>query len=178
MPPRARSLSETDRAAWADYVRHVQLLAGRAPPPVTVAPRAAAQVQATQRLPVSVPVKRAAPSCLVTGSQPAGLDNASWGRFRGGKLPAVRTLDLHGKTAQAAFHALERFLISAHAEHLRCVEVITGRGSGEQGGVIRRELPMWLNLPRLRPLVLAAAHPHAQNAGSTRLLLRRIKPSG
>ncbi len=90
-------------------------------------------------------------------------------------MASARTLDLHGKTAQAAFHALERFLISAHAERLRCVEVITGRGSGEQGGVIRRELPHWLNLPSLRPLVLAAAHPHAQNTGSTRLLLRRTR---
>ena len=112
----------------------------------------------------------------MTGLPPPGLDRASWGRFRGGKLAPARTLDLHGKTAQAAFHALERFLVNAHAEQLRCVEVITGRGSGEQGGVIRRELPHWLNLPSLRPLVLAAAHPHAQNAGSTRLLLRRMRP--
>ena len=43
--------------------------------------------------------------------------------------------------------------------------MITGRGSGETGGVIRRELPLWLNLPALRPLVLAAAHPHAANPG-------------
>jgi hypothetical protein len=32
---------------------------------------------------------------------------------------------------------------------------------------------MWLNAPSLRPLVLAAAHPHAANPGSTRILLRR-----
>jgi DNA-nicking Smr family endonuclease len=55
------------------------------------------------------------------------------------------------------------------------VEIITGRGAGEQGGVIRRELPMWLNLPRLRPLVLATTHPHPQNPGSTRILLRRLR---
>ena len=67
------------------------------------------------------------------------------------------------------------FLEQAHADHVRCVEVITGRGSGEAGGVIRRELPMWLNLPALRPLVLAATHPHAANPGSVRLLLRRIR---
>jgi DNA-nicking Smr family endonuclease len=55
------------------------------------------------------------------------------------------------------------------------VEIITGRGTGEHGGVIRRELPHWLNLPSLRPLVLAASHPHERNTGSTRLLLRRKK---
>jgi hypothetical protein len=40
---------------------------------------------------------------------------------------------------------------------------------------------LWLNLPEIRPLVLAAAHPHtssamhshAANPGSVRLLLRR-----
>jgi DNA-nicking Smr family endonuclease len=42
-----------------------------------------------------------------------------------------------------------------------------------QGGVLRREVPLWLNLPELRGLVLAAAHPHAANPGSVRLLLRR-----
>ena len=58
---------------------------------------------------------------------------------------------------------------------MRCVEVITGRGSGEAGGVIRREFPLWLNEAALRPLVLAASHPHPANQGAVRLLLRRIR---
>ena len=109
------------------------------------------------------------------GSQPGGLDKASWNRFRSGKLPVQRTLDLHGRTAQRAFHALDHFLRRAHADHVRCVEVITGRGSGEGGGILRRELPLWLNLPNVRPMILAARHPHAANSGSVRLLLRRPK---
>ena len=124
--------------------------------------------------PLPTPSRGTLPA-VVTGLPPPGLDRASWSRFSGGKPRAARTLDLHGKTAQAAFLALERFLLAAHADRLRVVEIITGRGSGEQGGVIRRELPHWLNLPRLRPLVLAAAHPHAHNAGSTRVLLRRTR---
>jgi DNA-nicking Smr family endonuclease len=52
-------------------------------------------------------------------------------------------------------------------------EVITGRGATEGGGVLRRELPLWLNLPDLRPMVLAVTHPHPGNPGSVRLLLRR-----
>ncbi len=175
MPRRPRPLSEHDRAAWADYVRHVRALQGREVPPPPAAPPPPPAPRAPAVALPRAPAPRAAAPAVVTGIQPPGLDNATWSRFRGGKLAPARTLDLHGKTAQAAFHALERFLHSAHAEHLRCVEVITGRGSGEQGGVIRRELPMWLNLPSLRPLVLATCHPHPSNAGSTRLLLRRIK---
>ena len=181
MAPRPRPLTQHDRDAWTAYVRHVRALGGRpaqveadAAPPA----RAAAPVQ-PPAAPPAAPRQRARPAHppqpITTGLQPAGLDNATWNRLRGGRLAPARTLDLHGKTAQAAFHALERFLVSAHAEQLRCVEVITGRGSGESGGVIKRELPMWLNLPRLRPLVLAATHPHPANPGSTRVLLRRQK---
>ena len=107
--------------------------------------------------------------------QPPGVDNATWQRFRTGKMAASRKLDLHGRTAQPSYHALASLLRNAHAEGQRCVEVITGRGSGESGGVLKRELPMWLNLPELRPLVLAAAHPHAANTGSVRILLRRVR---
>ncbi len=177
MPPRPRPLTQHDRDAWTAYIRHVRALGGRPlPAPDAVAPpKPSAAPVRTPALPAQRARAAAPPQPITTGLQPAGLDNATWNRLRGGKLAPARTLDLHGKTAQAAFHALERFLVSAHAEQLRCVEVITGRGSGETGGVIKRELPMWLNLPRLRPLVLAATHPHPANPGSTRVLLRRVK---
>lgn len=174
MPSRPRPLTEHDRLTWQEFARHVRRLPGRTLPDAP-APAPAAKPAAPPPLPRVTAAPRHTPSTLITGLHPPGLDRASWQRFQGGRMVPSRTLDLHGKTAQAAFHALERFLHSAHAEHLRCVEVITGRGSGEQGGVIRRELPMWLNLPSLRPLVLATCHPHPSNAGSTRLLLRRIK---
>jgi hypothetical protein len=32
---------------------------------------------------------------------------------------------------------------------------------------------MWLNRSDIRPLILAASHPHALNPGSVRILLRR-----
>ncbi|MBO0710823.1 MAG: Smr/MutS family protein, partial [Acetobacteraceae bacterium] len=114
-------------------------------------------------------------SALVVGAQPPGVDNATWQRFRTGRLAVSRALDLHGRTAHRAYHALEAFLRTAHGDRLRCVEVITGRGAGEEGGVLRRELPIWLNLPQIRPMILAAAHPHPANPGSVRLLLRRVR---
>jgi DNA-nicking Smr family endonuclease len=84
-----------------------------------------------------------------------------------------RRLDLHGHTAQRAFVAMELLLRSARADGVRVVEIITGRGAGETGGVLRREVPLWLNLPHLRPMILAAAYPHMRNTGAIRLLLRR-----
>ena len=174
---RRRALSDADRAVWAGYVQNVAPLDGVARPDAPPVPPAPEPGVAALALPAAPPVPvvhRMGP--LVVGVQPPGVDNATWARFRTGKLPAGRTLDLHGRTAQRAFFALQAFLGSAHADRLRVVEVITGRGSGEGSGVIRREFPLWLNLHELRPLVLAAAHPHAANQGSVRLLLRRARP--
>jgi len=174
-PRRVRALTETDLASWAAYARHVQLLPGRsltdAPPEMPQAPSPPAQAQPFERAMAAAP--RAMPSALVIGIQPPGVDNANWERFRTGRLPVARKLDLHGSSAQRAFHALTSFIQRAHADRVRVVEIVTGRGSSEGSGVIRREFPMWLNLPDLRPLVLGAAHPHAANTGAVRLLLRK-----
>lgn len=167
-----RPLSEQDRAEWARYVQHVAPLAGVAVP---LAPN-----EPTEPPPAPMPAApqpgRPRPLAqLQVGTAPGGVDRATWTRFRTGKLAAARTLDLHGRTVQRAYAELHAFLGQAVADRVRCVEVITGRGSGESGGVIRREFPLWLNGPALRPLVLAASHPHPANPGSVRLLLRRAR---
>ena len=168
-----RALTERDREAWALYAQHVAALPGRAQPALPIPLDAPAVPPPAIIPPLPAPARAARPTYLEVGHQPGGVDNSTWGKLRTGKLRAARTLDLHGRTAQAAFHALQAFLHHAHADHVRVVEIITGRGSGEAGGVIRRELPLWLNLPPLRPLVLAVTHPHQANVGAVRLLLRK-----
>jgi len=163
---RRNRLTDADSALWARYAERVRALPGRTPLPA--APKPAASAPARMHHRTDTRTLRAPLAPLDIGAQPGGVDTASWQRLRTGRTRAVRTLDLHGHTAQRAFHALEAFLRSAQAEGLRCVEVVTG-----QGGVLRRELPLWLNRPEFRSLVLAAAHPHAANPGSVRLLLRR-----
>lgn len=171
MSRRPRHLTDADRAQWAEYASAIRPLGARG-----AAQAAIAEPDAPPSVPRPVrKVAAKAPAPLSVGEAPGGVDRATWERFRSGKLPPVRTLDLHGHTAQQAFHALTRFLHLAHAEHVRCVEVVTGRGSRGEGGVIRREFALWLNLPEIRALVLAAAHPHAANPGAVRLLLRRIR---
>jgi hypothetical protein len=185
MPPRARRLTDADKASWANFARLIAPLPGKpglpAPEPVAPVPPLPANLPPPAELPPRVRVPpviakpRAKSAVLAVNEHPGGVDKATWNRFRTGKLVAARKLDLHGMTAQHAFHALAAFLRTAHADQVRCVEVVTGRGSGEAGGVIRREFPMWLNLPDIRPLILGAAHPHALNPGSVRLILRRIR---
>jgi DNA-nicking Smr family endonuclease len=168
--PRRTRLTEADRALWASYASRIRPLPDRDRPQVPTGSAATATPPAQPRLPAGGRVGSAKLAPLAIGTLPGGVDSATWHRFRTGRLPARRVLDLHGHTAQRAFHSLATFLRVAHAEGLRSVEVVTG-----QGGVLRRELPLWLNLPELRAMVLAVVHPHAANPGSVRLLLRRAR---
>jgi DNA-nicking Smr family endonuclease len=169
--PRRKNLTEADRALWASYASRISPLPchARAAPtgddaPVLLAPTPRSRAMAAARS------DHHQSAALAVGTHPGGVDSASWHRFRTGRLRAARTLDLHGFTAERAFRALSAFLRSAHSEGLRCVEVVTG-----QGGVLRQELPHWLNLPEMRPMILGAVHPRATNPGSVRLLLRRTR---
>jgi DNA-nicking Smr family endonuclease len=163
-------LTEADRAVWTSYASRIRPLAGRDHPKVAEGSQPAIAPPASPRQVVAARAGHAKLAPLAVGERPGGVDSATWQRFRTGRLPAARVLDLHGHTAQHAFNSLAAFVRVARAEGLRCIEVVTG-----QGGVLRRELPLWLNLPEFRGVVLGAAHPHAANPGAVRLLLRRVR---
>ena len=57
----------------------------------------------------------------------------------------------------------------------RCILVITGKGSLETGGVLRRMVPLWINQSPLRGVVIAIekAIPRDGGSGAYYLLLRR-----
>ncbi len=174
MPPHRRrrgALSEQEQADWGAFAASIRPLPGRAAPAAPAPPPPEPLSEPPRVVPLPRPRGPLAP--LAVGEAPAGLDAASWSRFRAGRLDPERALDLHGRTAEQAHGAFRAFLRAAAADDVRCVEIITGRGSGEGGGVLRREFRHWLNDPAVRPLVLAAAHPHAANQGAVRLLLRR-----
>lgn len=109
------------------------------------------------------------------GKRQPGVDDYNWRRFSQGGMRADLRLDLHGMVAQDAFRRLMEFLDVATRRDARCVEIITGLGSGQEGGVLRRELPMWLERPEIRSRILGLAYPHVGNKGSVRVLLRRRK---
>jgi DNA-nicking Smr family endonuclease len=171
---RRRGLSAEDEAVWAEVARRVRPLPGRRlpeaprPPSVTVTPPPVPT-------PPPPPVPKAPPAPLAIGVQPDGLDARRWRDLRRGTLRPERRLDLHGLTAARAHEAVEGFLRAAQAEGLRVVCIVTGKGSTPEGGVLRRELPHWLNAPALRGLILGMAHPHKANAGAVHLLLRRAR---
>ena len=101
-------------------------------------------------------------------------------RLTRGQLPVEAALDLHGHTQDQAHAALESFLSELQARGLRCVLVITGKGTTkEAGGVLRAQVPRWLNEPANRARVLAFdyAQPKDGGLGALYVLIRR-KRSG
>ncbi|MCF3946129.1 Smr/MutS family protein [Acidiphilium sp. AL] len=174
-----KPIPEAEQELWARYLRGVQPLQGMPVPPEIEAaapsePKPAAPSQRTARPIPKTP--RAAP--IAIGTAPSGLDRATWTRFRTGRIAPDRTLDLHGMTAANAHLAVTALIAGAAGQGLRCVEIVTGHGrrSGGEGGVLRREVPLWLNAPGLRAMILAICHPHVANEGALLVLLRRQRP--
>jgi DNA-nicking Smr family endonuclease len=113
---------------------------------------------------------------ILEAGKAADLDRRTMDKLRKGKMRPEGRLDLHGMTANRALNALNAFLADRQAAGKRCVLVITGKGSlKEGGGVIRRELPSWLNAPgnRSRVLGFAGAQPTDGGGGAFYVLLKR-----
>ncbi|MDE1907291.1 MAG: Smr/MutS family protein [Rhodospirillales bacterium] len=168
-PRKIKGLSPEDIELWAAYGRTLtSLMPGRAKPPEAAPPPLAVTPDPQPEAPPPRAKPGKPPTWLTVNATPSGLDKGTWSRFSAQKMRAEARLDLHGHTAARAHQEVSRFLQMSHATGLRCVEIITGNGE-----ILARELPHWLNTPALRPLILALAHPHARNAGSIRVLLRR-----
>ena len=110
------------------------------------------------------------------------IDNQTAKRFKRSEFPVEATLDLHGKTENQAFAAVDEFIRKAWLSGKRCVIIITGKGYHQEDsdyfnpkGKLKERVPLWLNRRELRPLILAYKHPEAKLGGSGALyiLLRR-----
>ncbi len=93
---------------------------------------------------------------------PVQMDKKSFTRMTRGKLKPEGKLDLHGMRVDTAHPALIRFILSAQASGKRLVLVVTGKGKDrDEGGpiptprgVLRHQVPHWLELPPLAQAVL------------------------
>jgi DNA-nicking Smr family endonuclease len=113
----------------------------------------------------------------------ANIDANTAKRFRSGSFKIEDELDLHGCTENIAFERVINFIKNAYISGKRCVAIITGKGLHVENeieifktrGVLKERVPQWLNLPEIRPLILAIDHPQQKDGGSgvIRILLRR-----
>ncbi|MDX2096058.1 MAG: Smr/MutS family protein [Alphaproteobacteria bacterium] len=84
------------------------------------------------------------------------------------------TLDLHGLDKITAYAQVQQFIARAAAAGRRHVLIITGKGRGPEAGILRANLPHWLNEPVLRRLISAfrQARPEKGGDGVTHVLLK------
>lgn len=168
-----------DAALWAEATRDVKPLRRRtapAPPAKTQATKPPPEPRPKVPRPPAKPSPKPAKPLPLDSAAPAGLDRRSAERLRRGQVPIEAKLDLHGMTQARAHAALERFIAGAVASGLRCVLLVTGKGrTQEEGGVLKRQVPRWLNEPAFRPhvLAIATARPNHGGEGALYLLLKR-----
>ena len=107
-----------------------------------------------------------------------GLDRKRGDKLRKGKLEIEGTLDLHGMTRDQAQGAVRRFIEASQSMGRRTVLVITGKGYTHGGdGVLRSELPRWLNADPLRSKIVAFdfAQPRHGGQGAFYVYIKKVR---
>ena len=174
---RRRLLSPEERVLWSMFTKTIEPLRTSLPaepgtiasPPVITQPTLPTSRPVTPRPPAPVPPSAPAPL--------APLGRRMRARVARGKEAIDGRLDLHGLTQSEAHAALAHFLRAASSRSARLVLVITGkgrRGEGE-GGVLRRQVPQWLNLPEFRAYVIGFEDAHVAHGGEGALYVRLRK---
>lgn len=126
--------------------------------------------QTVKRLAVKNPVYRESKSITHrTTIRQTRYDNRQAGSFS-------KKLDLHGYTRQQAYQAVTSFIGMAYRLQWRSVEIVTGRGQQEQGtGVLRREVPLWLEQSPLSTYIRQISLSPKSREGSLIVMLHRDK---
>ena len=176
-PRRRRELSAEEQALWRGIARSVRPLRRKArhevdeAEPVAAAPaRPIAKTKAKALKPVVSPrPARPSPPPL------APLARREKQQLARGRVDIDARIDLHGMTQAEAHMRLVRFLRRVQSDGAKFVLVITGKGaraSDADRGVLRRQVPLWLQLPDLRDAVVGFEEAHAAHGGEGALYVR------
>ena len=163
MSRRPRGLSDDERVLWSTVTRSIAPLKGRK----AVEAVEASDVAVTESKPKKAAPPAMTPSVKRAVAPPplAPLGRRMKQKLARGVADIDGRLDLHGLTQAEAHTVLHRFLRQAQARDAKVVLVITGKGgsAGEGRGVLRRQVPMWLEGTDFRAFVIgfeSAGHGH------------------
>ncbi len=179
-----------ERELWRAAMRDVKPLRAHKPakPKVEHAPSAPAKEPAPAKPtakkasapPAPLPPKpKPAPELAV--GRLADMDKRLAERLRRGQLPIEGKLDLHGLTQEEAHDQLGGFIAVSQKQGRRCILVVTGKGMWREGaGILRENVPRWLNERpnRARVLAIAQAQPRDGGTGALYVLLKRLRDDG
>ncbi|MBS1302438.1 Smr/MutS family protein [Loktanella sp. SALINAS62] len=178
---RPRNLSKEERAMWDHVARktdalhpeHQQPAPTPAPSPNKQPPAPRAPMPdftVGMKADVTRPHDILPPLRERLRSAPVRMDAKNFMRMKSGKLKPEGRIDLHGMYRDEAYPELITFILNAQTAGKRLVLVITGKGrAGDDWtggrGVLRRQVPQWLQLPPLGPAVLEVRPAHLKHGG-------------
>jgi len=166
---RGRRMSDSERILWREFTRGIAPLH---PDAVQDASERAQKIASQETVPPPPRAKPLPPPKGKAPPAPSTLGRRAKQRVARGRDTIDGRLDLHGLTQAEAHDALLRFLHMAQARDARLVMVITGKGHGGEGGVLKRQVPLWLALPDFRAMVVGFDEAHLRHGGEGALYLR------
>jgi len=173
---RSRPLARHEQELWEQVTRHVKPMRPR---PIREAGSTGASEGAKS---TSGPVhaRTAAPTPHSSQLKPlAPVEPNVRRRLSRGQSSPEAKIDLHGMRQAEAHAALRAFIHRAHADGVRLVLVVTGKGRPDHGvmqheerGVLRRSVPHWLSAPDLRSAVLGFEEASRRHGGEGAFYVR------
>lgn len=175
-----RGMTGEDHALWNEIAKSIRPLPGRRtkigdePEALDVEDQLSKGIERRNRPVPATAVKRRDP-----GPPPlAPIDRRLKQRLSRGSAGIDARLDLHGHTQAEARARLHRFLENAQLREHSLVLVITGKGKrgpdswSNEGGILKRQVPLWLALPEFRSLVVGFEESAQQHGGAGALYVR------
>jgi len=181
MTRKKRALSQDEHTLWTVVTRSIKPLRPRkAVQAAEIERNEAAPTAPPSRKPATIaaaaPPRRAEPPAL------APLGRRLKQKLGRGSETIDARIDLHGMTQASAHAALAHFLRRAQHDGARVVLVITGKGMRpgadpqSERGVLKRQVPMWLEGPELRPLIVGFEAANIGHGGAGALYVRIRRP--
>jgi len=193
----ARHLDDDEAADWSHTARSVQPLKkskGRVHPAddmeAPARPRKVAHMHVSAGKAEKHVAKPAAAAAKPAVPPMAEFDRKKAKRLRSGRIEIEARIDLHGMRQHEAHDALRGFLHRSHHRGLRWVLVITGKGRfakdadvdapfemghSRDRGVLKRNVPHWLEEADLRTIIVSFTTAAASHGGEGALYIHLRK---
>lgn len=175
------SVDEEDRNFWLETVKNVT----EKKPINTFINKKSSHIEIKQH--VQFAVKQEFTVCSKNSDELniGGIDKSTLRKFKREEFNIDATLDLHGLTEDKAFTEVNNFIVQNYNNGKRCVIIITGKGLTVREdddiftprGILKKQVPQWLDIPQIRAMILTYKHPSEKlgGGGALYILLRRNK---
>jgi DNA-nicking Smr family endonuclease len=172
-PRYTRRLTHAEAELWEIVTASVTPFRVRPAPPqeLAAAPKPPPPLREARQKPAPAPHRdRPAPPPAAPLIE---IDHRTRVKIKRGRLDVDAKLDLHGLRQDEAQRALTAFLRRAQADGAKVAIVVTGKGlTREEGGVLRRVVPLWLQAPHLRDVVVGFGEAARHHGGEGALYVR------